>query len=131
MELSEAQYAMLSLLLPVQRGNVKIDNRQILNTLLYIAQNVCKWRLLSKEYGNWHTIYILLRRWADKGGGSRLDFHGTSGTTLDCDPCRMYWFGQYEYQSASRCREGSKKLAHRPSENPKADGTPKFIWLAQ
>ena len=67
MELSEALYAMLSLLLPVQRGNVKIDNRQLLNALLYIAENICKWRLLPKEYGNWHTIYTRLRRWADKG----------------------------------------------------------------
>ena len=42
-ELTDAQYAMLSPLLPVQRGNVKIKNRQLLHALLYIAENGCKW----------------------------------------------------------------------------------------
>ena len=63
---------MLSPLLPVQRGNVKIDNRQLLNALLYIAKNSFKWRRLPKEYGNWHTIYTRLRRWADKGVLARI-----------------------------------------------------------
>ena len=72
MELSDNQYAILSPLLPVQRGNVKIHNRQLLNALLYIAENSCKWRRLPKEYGNWHTIYTRLRRWADKGVLSRI-----------------------------------------------------------
>ena len=72
MELSNNQYTMLSSLLPVQRGNVKINNRQLLNTLLYIAENGYKWRRLPKEYGNWHTTYIRLRRWADKGVLERI-----------------------------------------------------------
>ena len=72
MELSDNQYAMLSPLLPVQRGNVKIHNRQLLNALLYIADNGCKWRRLPKEYGNWHTIYTRLRRWADNGVLARI-----------------------------------------------------------
>ena len=72
MELSEAQYAMLSPLLQVARGNVKIHNRQLLNALLYIVENTCKWRRLPKKYGNWHTIYTRLRRWADKGVLKRI-----------------------------------------------------------
>ena len=72
MELTDAQYARLSPLLPVQRGNVKIDNRRLLNALLYIAESGCKWRRLPKEYGNWHTVYVRLRRWADKGVLERI-----------------------------------------------------------
>lgn len=72
MELTDSQYAQLSPLLPVQRGNVKIDNRRLLNALLYIAENGCKWRRLPKEYGNWHTIYMRLRRWADQGVLDRI-----------------------------------------------------------
>ena len=67
MELTGSQYALLSPLLPVQRGNVKIDNRQLLNALLYVVENGCKWRRLPKEFGNWHTIYMRLRRWAEQG----------------------------------------------------------------
>ena len=72
MELSDNQYAILSPLLPVQRGNVKIHNRQLLNALLYIVDNGCKWRRLPKKYGNWHTIYTRLRRWADNGVLARI-----------------------------------------------------------
>ena len=126
-ELSDAQYAILSPLLPVQRGNVKIHNRQLLNALLYIAENSCKWRRLPKEYGNWHTIYTRLRRWADKGVLARI-FTALLKQRLiaTCVEC----IGLDEYQSASRCRGGSKKMGHKPSENPEADGTPKFIWLS-
>jgi transposase len=44
MELTDSQYALLSPLLPVQRGNVKIDTRRLLNALLYVAENGCKGR---------------------------------------------------------------------------------------
>ena len=37
MELTDSQYELLLQLLPVQRGNVKIDNRQLLDALQYIA----------------------------------------------------------------------------------------------
>ncbi|WP_442780491.1 transposase [Ensifer sp. SL37] len=72
MELTDWQYALLFPLLPVQRGNVKIDNRQLLNALLYIAENGCKWRRLPKEYGNWHTIHTRLCRWAEQGVLERI-----------------------------------------------------------
>jgi len=42
MKLTDLQYEMLLSLLPVQRGNVKINNRQVLNALLYVAENGCK-----------------------------------------------------------------------------------------
>jgi transposase len=56
----------------VQRGNVKIDNRRLLNARLYIAENGGKWRRLPKEYGNWHTIYTRLRRWDGQGVLERI-----------------------------------------------------------
>ena len=31
---------------------------------MYVAENGCKWRVLSKEYGNWHRIYVILNRWS-------------------------------------------------------------------
>ena len=121
MELSEAQYAMLSPLLPVARGNVKIHNRQLLNALLYIAENACKWRRLPKEYGNWHTIYMRLRRWADKGVLERI-FTALLEQRLIATHAWMYWFGQYEYQGSSRCRGRSEK------NGPQAIGKSRGGW---
>lgn len=36
-------------------------------TILYVAEHGCKSRGLPKRYGNWHTVYTLMRRWAKKG----------------------------------------------------------------
>ena len=39
MELTQEQYAKVEKYLPKQRGNVKIDNLQFLNVILYVAEN--------------------------------------------------------------------------------------------
>ena len=40
--------------------------------MLYVAENGCKWRALPREFGNWHTIYTRLKRWAERGVLARL-----------------------------------------------------------
>lgn len=37
MEITEAQYEKIAPCLPIQRGNVRIPNRQLINALLYRA----------------------------------------------------------------------------------------------
>jgi transposase len=32
-----------------------------------VAENGCKWRALAKRFGNWHTIYMRMKRWAKSG----------------------------------------------------------------
>ena len=67
MEITNAQYQKIAKYLPVQRGNVKISHLQLINAILYVAENGCKWRTLPKEYGNWHTVYVRLNRWSKNG----------------------------------------------------------------
>jgi transposase len=67
MNISEATYREIERLLPVQRGNVKITNRRILEALIYICENGCKWRAVPSEYGKWHAIYVRINRWAKQG----------------------------------------------------------------
>ena len=38
MEITEAQYERIAPVLPVQRGNVKLPNLQVLNAILYVAR---------------------------------------------------------------------------------------------
>ena len=44
MEITPAQYERIAPVLPVQRGNVKLSNLQVLNAILYVAEHGCKWR---------------------------------------------------------------------------------------
>lgn len=128
MEISAAQFSRIEPFLPVQRGNVSLSNLQVVNAILYIAENGCKWRALPKRFGNWHTIYTRMNRWAKAGVLDRL-------------------FEELQHQQLIRVKieavsldstivkvhpDGTgalKKTAHRPSADRGADGPPKFIWL--
>jgi transposase len=67
MEITKEQYDKIKHLLPVQHGNVTIENITFINALLYICENGCKWRRLPKEFGKWHSIYKRYRYWLEKG----------------------------------------------------------------
>ncbi len=67
MEISEAQFRQIEHCLPTQRGNVSMENLNLLNAILYVAEHGCKWRGLPERFGNWHTIYTRMNRWAKKG----------------------------------------------------------------
>jgi transposase len=128
MEISESQYQQIEHCLPRQRGNVSLDNRQVLNAILYVAEHGCKWRGLPKRFGNWHTVYTRMMRWARSGVLERV-------------------FAQLQHQQIIQIKieavsldstlvkvhpDGTgalKKTALKPSANPEAAGPPKFIWL--
>lgn len=67
MEISKAQFEQIAECLPRQRGNVSHTSLQVLNAILYVAEHGCKWRGLPKRFGNWHTIYTRMSRWAKSG----------------------------------------------------------------
>src|SRR5450432_2299291 len=67
MGISEDQYERVKECLPRQRGNVSLSNLEVLNAILYVAEQGCKWRGLPKRFGRWHTIYTRMNRWS-KGG---------------------------------------------------------------
>jgi transposase len=128
MEITEEQYARIKESLPVQRGNVSLSNLQVLNAILYVAEQGCKWRGLPKRFGRWHTIYTRMNRWAKNGVLDRV-------------------FEQLQLQQIVRIRieaialdstsvkvhpDGTgalKKTDPSPLESPGVDGTPRFIWL--
>ncbi len=72
MEITKEQYNCIEKYLPIQRGNVKLENLRLINAILYVTENGCKWRALPKEYGNWHTIYVRMNRWSKSGVLQRI-----------------------------------------------------------
>ncbi len=49
-----------------------MSNLQLINAILYVTENGCKWRALPKSYGNWHTVYVRMNRWSKNGVLQRL-----------------------------------------------------------
>ena len=56
MQITHEQYKRIEDCFPRQRGNVRFDNLQVLNAILYVAEHGCKWRGLPKDFGCWHSI---------------------------------------------------------------------------
>ena len=44
MELTRQQFDKIKGSLPLQRGNVRLSNLEVLNAILYVAEQGCKWR---------------------------------------------------------------------------------------
>ncbi len=128
MKLTEEQYELIRPLMPVQRGNVRIANLDVINAVLYVAENGCKWRGLPERFGNWHTIYTRLRRWAEAGVLDRLfqalQEHRLIRIRVECVGLDSTSVKVHPDGTGAR-----EITAPRPSAGPAAAGTARFIWL--
>jgi transposase len=128
MKLTPTDYALLCDCLPRQRGNVTHQNLDVLNGLLYVLENGCKWRALPKKFGCWHTIYTRTNRWSKNGVLHRVFEHlqrrgmmrvRVTVMSLDSTSIRVHPNGT----------GALKKTAPNPSGVPAADSPPSFIGL--
>jgi transposase len=44
-----------------------LSNLEVLNAVLSVTEQGCKWRGLPKRLGRWHTICMRMKRWAKNG----------------------------------------------------------------
>jgi transposase len=128
MEITAEQFARIEQYLPRQRGNVSHENLNVINAILFVAENGCKWRALPKRFGNWHTIYTRMNRWAKAGVLDRLFAQlqreqliriKIEAVSLDSTIIKVHPDGT----------GALKKTDRKPSANPAGAGLPKFIWL--
>ena len=124
MKLTEAQYARIAHLFPRQRGNVRVSNRETLNALLYLVRQGCVWRALPQRYGPWHTVYMRLRRWAERGLleqvwaallAERLLSEEWSAAALDSTIIRLHRHGAGAPKKRGGRRSVARAAAGRPS----------------
>lgn len=128
MELTLEHYNKISHYLPVKCGNVKLTDFEVLNAILYVAEQGCKWRGLPAHFGNWHTIYTRMNRWAKSGVLDQL-FEAlqkegiirvkVEAVSLDSTSVKVHPDGT----------GALKKTANRALENPGEAGQQRFIWL--
>ena len=51
----------------------KISRRAILNAILYQNRTGCQWRLIPRDFPNWHTVRHYYDRWRADGTWERLN----------------------------------------------------------
>jgi transposase len=69
-DLTEAEWRRLKDLLPAERGRKSrpaLDNRMIVNGILWRIRTGAPWRDLPEKFGKWMTVYQRFRRWSEAG----------------------------------------------------------------
>jgi len=128
MEITEGQFERIVDCLPLQRGNVSLTNLQVINAILYVAEQGCKWRGLPKRFGNWHTVYTRMSRWSKAGVLERVFERlqheqivrvKIEAVSLDSTIVKVHPDGT----------GALKKTARKPLVRAGEDGAPRYIWL--
>src|SRR6266851_5224486 len=123
MEISEAQYRLIEHCLPTQRGNVRLSNLRVLNAILFVAEQGCKWRRLPERFGNWHTIYTRMNRWSKNGVWDRL-FAKLQQAGVLAVKLKVVSLDSTSVKVHPDGTGAEKKTGRRPSVSPAAAGTP-------
>ena len=128
MEITKTQYEQIADCLPTQRGNVRLHNLDVLNAILYVAEQGCKWRGLPKRFGNWHTIYTRMNRWSKSGVLDRL-FQKLQESQIVRIKIEAVSLDSTIVKVHPDGTGALKKTAPKPSASPAQAGPPRFIWL--
>ena len=126
--MTEAQLKRIQDSLPVERGNVSMEVLNFLNAVLYVMENGCKWRRLPERFGNWHTSYTRMNRWSKSGVWDRLFAELQQEGVLALE-LKVVSLDSTSVKVHPDGTGAEKKTARKPSVNPGAAGTPRFIWL--
>lgn len=87
---------------PVQRGNVRLANLDVLSAMLYIAENGCKWRALPERFAPARSM----------NGARNRSASSTAGV-------------EHHASSSARCLPSSRRCsARRPPEPRTRSGPP-------
>lgn len=72
-ELSDAEWEFVRPLLPVPlRGRRRLDDRRVLNGIVWKFRTGTAWRDVPERYGPWQTLHTRFRRWALDGTFERM-----------------------------------------------------------
>lgn len=69
-DLTDAEWEVLKPLLPAEKhigAPREVELREILNALLYVADNGIKWRAMPHDFPAWQTVYGYFQRWNHSG----------------------------------------------------------------
>ena len=128
MKITQEQYGKIAKHFPKQHGNVKMTNLEVLNAILYVLENGCKWRALPETYGNWHTVYVRMNRWSKSGVLDRV-FASLQEEGVIQINVEIVCLDSTSVKVHPDATGAFKNTAGRLSEDPGEDLPRRFIWL--
>lgn len=130
MRLTQEHYDRIAHCFPKHRGSLTYSNLEVLNAMLYIAENGAKWRRLPKEFGHWHTVYARMRGWAKQGVLARVfeAMQALQIIAIKVEVCSLDSTSVKVHPDGTGAR---KKTGRSPSDVHGEDSRPRFTWLPQ
>ena len=77
-DLSDDEWALIEPLIPVHQGvshPQEVNLREVVNAIVYWADNGIKWRAMLHDLPNWVTVYDYYRRWVKLGLWEQINEH--------------------------------------------------------
>ena len=73
-KLTDAQWNKIAAIFPKRKkmGRPPVDNRKIVNGILWILKTGSPWRELKENYGPWQTVYDRFYKWNRAGLWNRI-----------------------------------------------------------
>jgi transposase len=130
MKITIEQYSRIKPYLPIQRGNVEIENITLINAILYAVENGCKWRALPEQFGKWNSVYQRCRRWAKAGVLQHL-FLGLQQEQIISIKVEVLAIDSTSIKVHPDAHGALKKQESNQSVRAEAVGTPNFMWFPQ
>jgi len=75
-DLTDAEWTILQPLIPSANhiGSPRsVELREVMNALMYVADNGIKWRAMPHEFPAWQTVYGYFRRWSQSGSWEQVN----------------------------------------------------------
>ncbi|MBB5020183.1 transposase [Chitinivorax tropicus] len=107
-DISREQFEKILPLLQSVRKRTKpttVDLYEVFCTILYLLRSGCQWRILSKDFPEWHTVHSYFAKW------SELDQDGTS--VLERAIKKSGWRGPRETEAQRHADASDRGCAAR------------------
>jgi len=70
--LTDEEWTEVEPFIPTKRKSARVDDRRVLNGILYVLRTGIPWRDLPEAYGPYTTVYNRFNRWAGRGIWKRI-----------------------------------------------------------
>ena len=104
-----------------------MSNLELVNAILYVTENGCKWRALPESYGNWHTVYVRMNRWSKNGVLQRL-FEGLPQANMIRIRMEAVCLDSTSLKVHPNGTGAFKKVASKESGVRVEGSQPRFTW---
>ena len=95
-DMRDFEWNFIETLLPNNsRGVKRVDDRRVINGILYALRTGIPWQDMPEQYGPWSTIYNRLNRWSKTGIWDKIfeaivDSHNTDTVMVDSTSIRAH-----------------------------------------